>query len=211
MFSPSIFSLASDLKRVIGQALCLESTSMDHVNNFLKEEPIIKMLTGGDVTKVPLYRWRHIRDYTLRIDDGRFGCPCLCLAIDDEPEEVGNLREQVKHELLEYMIRSERVISAGPLYLPTQVKDDPSSLPMGDLILFNAQNRTHALEFANGLPSAQEGLYKHMRVHFYNSLDVTGKFVSEDPLRNAPGGQMKEALEYWGYPVADDQTPWLNC
>jgi hypothetical protein len=53
-------------------------------------------------------------------------------------------------------------------------------------------------------------LYKDLRVNFYNSLDITGKFVSEDPLRDAPCGQMKEALEYWGYPTADDQTPWLN-
>lgn len=71
-------------------------------------------------------------------------------------------------------------------------------------------DRDAAIEFAEDMPSAMNGLYKDMRVHFYNQLDITGKYVAEDPLRDAPCGQMKEALEYWGYPVADDQTPWLN-
>jgi uncharacterized protein YciI len=204
------FSLSSDLRRVIGHAICLESTKLEYVRELLSTEPIIKMFTGGDLTNIPLYRWRHIRDYTLRIDDGRFGFPCMCLGLDDEPEEVGNLREEQRANVLEYMIRSERVIAAGPLYLPTEFKDDPSSIPMGDLVLFNAKDRDDAIKFAEGLPSAEEGLYESMRVHFYNQLDITGKFVSEDPLRDAPCEDMKEALEYWGYPTADDQTPWLN-
>lgn len=203
-------SLSSDLKRAIGHAMCLESTKVEYVQDLLRREPIIHKLTGGDISNIPLYRWRHIRDYSLRIDDGRFGYPCLCMALDDDPENVGNLRSEVQNEMLEYMIRSERVIAAGPLHLPTEFKGDPSSLPVGEWMLFNAENRVHAIEFVENLPAAQEGLYKNLRVHFYNSLDVTGKFVSEDPLRDAPGAQMKEALEYWGYPVADDQTPWLN-
>jgi hypothetical protein len=149
----------------------------------------------------------------LRIDDGRFGYPCLCLALDGEPEQLssaGSLRSEVQKEMLEYLIRSERVIAAGPLHMPTEFKDDPSSLPVGDFVLFNAENRKHAVDFAESLPGAEEGLYGDLRVHFYNSLDVTGKFVSEDPLRDAPCGQMKEAMEVWGYPVEDDQTPWLN-
>ena len=190
--------------------MILESTELSHVQDLLSREPIIQMLTGGKLEKIPLYRWRHIRDYTLRIDDGRFGYPCMCLAMDDEPEKVGNLREELKNDQLEYLIRSERVIAAGPLHLPTQVKDDPSSIPLGDLILFNAENRDHAVDFCENLPAAQEGLYRDLRVHFYNNLDITGKFVSEDPLRDAPCSQMKEALEVWGYPVADSQTPWLN-
>jgi hypothetical protein len=47
-------------------------------------------------------------------------------------------------------------------------------------------------------------------VHFYNNLDVTGKFVSEDDLQENPCTDLKEAMEVWGYPVHDDQTPWLN-
>lgn len=193
--------------------MCLESTQLDYVQDLLRREPIVQMLTGGDISHIPLYRWRHIRDYSLRIDDGRFGYPCLCLALDNEPEQLGGssgLRNEIQKETLEYLIRSERVIAAGPLHLPTEFKDDPSSLAMGDLILFNAESREHAIEFAENLPGSQEGLYSDLRVHFYNSLDVTGKFVSEDPLRDAPTAQMKEAMEYWGYPVADDQTPWLN-
>lgn len=112
--------------------MCLESTDIKHVQDLLRKEPIIQMLTGdGDLTNIPLYRWRHIRDYSLRIDDGRFGYPCMCLAMDHDPEEVGNLRDELRDDMLEYLIRSERVIAAGPLHLPTELKDDPSSIPVG--------------------------------------------------------------------------------
>jgi len=190
--------------------MCVESKELNDVQDFLSNEPIVQMFTEGDLTDIPLYRWRHIRDYSLRIDDGRFGYPCMILAMDDDPEQVGNLRDEIKKDVLEYLIRSERVIATGPLHLPTEFKDDPSSSAVGDLVLFNAKGREDAIEFAENLPSAQEGLYKSMRVHFYNTLDITGKFVSEDPLRDAPCSDMKEAMEYWGYPVADDQTPHLN-
>lgn len=204
-------SLSSDLRRLIGHAVCLESSALEHVHEFLAEEPLSRMLTGGDISKIPLYRWRHIRDYTLRIDDGRNGFPCMCVGMDYPAEEVGNdLRESVKKDMLEYMIRSERIIAAGPLHLPTEFKDDPSSLPVGDLILFNAPDRADAIDFIENMPAAQAGLYESLRVHFYNTLDITGKFVSEDPLRDAPCGDLKEAMEYWGYPVQDEQTPWLN-
>lgn len=202
--------MASDLQRIVGHALILESPHISHVQDMLREEPTLKMLNGGDITNVPLFRWRHIRDYTLRIDDGRFGFPCMLIALDEDPEIVGNTREETKDDVLKYMIQSKKVIAAGPLHMPTEFKDDPSSLAVGDFILFNAKDREDAIAFCEDLPSAVEGLYKEMRVHFYNNLDITGKFVSEDPMRDAPGGQMKEAMEYWGYPVSDDETPWLN-
>jgi len=202
--------LASDLRRIVGNLMIMESTDLKYVNEMLEEEPNLVDLNGGDISKIQLYRWRQIRDYTLRIDDGRFGFPCMLVALDDDPENVGNLRADTKKEALEYLIKSERVIAGGPLHLPTEYKDDPSSIPVGDLILFNAKNREDAIQFAEDMPQAVEGLYKEMRVHFYNNLDVTGKFVSEDPLRDAPVHQMQEALEYWGYPVDDEQTPWLN-
>ena len=203
--------------------MCLESTRLDYVQKVLAQDPIVQMLTGGDLTEIPLYRWRHVRDYSLRVDDGRDGYPCLCLALDAEPE-VGSSssrsssstgdsaprRVDVQEAHLEHLMRSERVIAAGPLHLPTEFKDDPSSLAMGDLILFNAKNRDDAIQFTENLPSAAAGLYETMRVYFYNTLDLTGKFVSEDPLRDAPCEEMKEAMEYWGYPVSDEQTPWLN-
>lgn len=195
---------------MIGNAICLETSKLEYAQELLSREPIIQSITGGDLTNIPIYRWRHIRDYSLRQDDGRFGFPCMMLGMDEEPEQVGNMRDEVLEGNLEYLIKSERVIAAGPLHLPTEFKDDPSSIPVGDFILFNAKNRDEAVTFAENLPSAQDGLYKDLRVNFYNSLDITGKFVSEDPLRDAPCGQMKEALEYWGYPTADDQTPWLN-
>jgi len=120
--------------------MCLESTEVRYVKELLFEEPIVKMLTttggGGNddddddrLSKIPIYRWRHIRDYSLRQDDGRFGYPCMCLALDEDPEQVGDLRKQVRDDTLEYLIRSERVIAAGPLHLLTELKDDPSSIP----------------------------------------------------------------------------------
>lgn len=111
--------------------MCLESTDLGQVRELLSNDPIVQMLTGGDLTNIPMYRWRHIRDYSLRIDDGRFGYPCMCLALDREPEVVGNLRGEVREDMFEYLIRSERVIAAGPLHLPTELKDDPSSIPVG--------------------------------------------------------------------------------
>ena len=210
MKSSFTVSLASDLQRVIGTLMVLESNELKHVQEMLREEPNLVDLNGGDISKVQLYRWRQIRDYTLRIDDGRFGYPCMMIGLDDDPLSVFNTREETKKAMLEYMIKSERVIAGGPLHLPTEFKDDPSSSPVGDLILFNAKSREDAIAFAEAMPSSVNGLYKDLRVHFYNNLDITGKFVSEDPLRDAPGKQMKEALEYWGYPVDDEQTPWLN-
>lgn len=206
----SLSILSSDLRRMVGSLMVLESSELKYVHSMLREEPSLLDLNGGDISQVQLYRWRQIRDYTLRIDDGRFGYPCMMIGLDDEPENVGNIRQETKAAVLEYMIKSERVIAGGPLHLPTEFKDDPSSIPVGDLILFNAKDRDHAIQFAEEMPSSLKGLYKDLRVHFYNNLDVTGKFVSEDPMRDAPGYQMREALEYWGYPVDDAQTPWLN-
>jgi uncharacterized protein YciI len=205
------FSLSSDVRRVIGQVICMESTKLEYVQEFMKTEPLIQWFTGGDISEIPLYRWRHYRDYTLRQDDGRFGTPCMALSFDHDAEEgIGDLRGQSYKNHLEYLIKSERVICAGSLHLPTQFKDDPSSLAVGDIVMFNAIDRDAAIEFAESDPRAQEGLYKSIQVHFYNNLDVTGKFVSEDELRDSPGADMKEAMEIWGYPVQDDHTPWLN-
>jgi uncharacterized protein YciI len=206
-------SLASDLKRIVGHCMVMESPDVKHVKELMREEPILRSLTddGERIDEVPLYRWRHIRDYTLRQDDGRFGFPCMMVGLDNDPEEIGNdVRAESEKAVLEYLIKSQKVIAAGPLYLPTEFKDDPSSIAVGDLVMFNAKDREDAINFVENMPSSQNGLYKNLRVQFYNNLDVTGKFVSEDPNRDAPGYQMKEAMEYWGYPVEDEQTPWLN-
>lgn len=203
--------LSADLKRAVGHVFCTESAALESAKELLSEEPVLKSLTGGDLSDVPLYRWRHIRDYSLRIDDGRFGCPVMLVAMDHEPEEVGNLRAETWDNQLEALIRSEKIIAAGALHMPTELKDDEASqMAVGDLIFFNAKDREAAIEFAESLPNSQAGLYKNMKIHFYNQLDTTGKFVSEDPLRDSPGDQMKEAMKYWGYPVEDEETPWLN-
>lgn len=223
--------------------MCLESTELHYVQDVLRNDPIIRMLLLGhdhsndaytgshqsgavksgsqnnedetqlDISSIPIYRWRHIRDHSLRIDDGRDGYPCMCFALDEKNIDLAQtqqLRQDTQHEYLETLIRSERVIAAGPLHVPTITKDDPSSIAIGDFILFNAKDRDDAVSFCENLPTAMVGLYDSMRVHFYNTLDISGKFVSEDPLRDAPCEEMKEAMEYWGYPVSDEQTPWIN-
>jgi len=203
--------LSTDLLRIVGHALILESPDIRHVREMLEEEPILNMLNGGDLNGISLFRWRHIRDYTLRRDDGRNGYPCMMMGVDEDSNmESKQIRDETKNAFMEYLIKSERIIAAGPLHLPTEIKDDPSSIAMGDFILFNAKSREDAIEFVEEMPTAEQGLYKDLRVQFYNTLDITGKFVSEDPMRDAPNGQMKDAMEVWGYPVRDDQTPWLN-
>lgn len=61
LLDPFSRSLSSDLRRLIGHATCLESTALNHVQDFLSQEPLARMLSGGDTSKIPLYRWRHIR------------------------------------------------------------------------------------------------------------------------------------------------------
>lgn len=206
--------LSSDLQRVVGHAMILDSSDIKYVREMLQEEPILHMFNGGDLSKIQLFRWRHIRDYTLRRDDGRDGYPCMMMGIDHDPEtdnESQQIRAETKNAFMEYLIKSERIIAAGPLHMPTEIKDDPSSIATGDFILFNAKDRDHAIQFVEDMPPSIAGLYKDLRIHFFNALDVTGKFVSEDPMRDAPNAQLKEAMEVWGYPVHDNQTPWLNC
>lgn len=206
LFSRQI--LSSDLQRVIGQVMCLESTELKYVKEALQNEPLVQYFTSGDLSDIPIYRWRHIRDYTLRQDDGRFGHPVMLLALDEDG--TGELRQETNLTHLEHLIRSERVIATGPLHRCTESKDDPSSTAVGDLLFYNAVDREAGIKFAEDLPRAKAGLYESMQVHFYNNLDVTGKFVADNRFEDEPITDMKEAMDIWGYPTGDDQTPWIN-
>jgi len=209
--------LSSDLQRTIGHAMCIDSPTIHHCREALSRDPIIRSLLGVDsdgecdVSSIPLYRWRQIRDHTLRRDDGRDGLPTMALAFDRPEAMSDGLREEIFTDHLEYLIRSERIIAGGPLHVATEEKTDPASVAVGTLLLFNAANRDHAVEFVENDPASLVGLYGTVTVHRYNNLDVTGKFVSENlyfPKQNTY--QMKEAMEHWGYPVNDRQTKWLN-
>lgn len=210
--------LSSDLQRTVGHAMCIDSPTIEDCRDALSNDPIVRSLLGVDPTSgvcdasaVPLYRWRQIRDHTLRRDDGRDGLPNMVMAFD-RPEAISDgLRDEVWEDHLEYLIRIERVISAGPLHVATPDKTDAKSIAMGTLLFFNAVDRADAINFVESDPAANAGLYATITVHRFNSLDVTGKFVSENlyfPGQNTY--QMKEAMEYWGYPVDDLQTRWLN-
>lgn len=209
--------LSTDLQRTVGHAMCIDSPSLEHCREALSRDPIIRSILGVDddghcdVSPVALYRWRHIRDHTLRIDDGRYGVPNILLAMDRPGTEAAAVRAGTSNDHLEYLIRSERVIAAGPLHVATEDKADEDSVAVGTLMMVNGKNRDDAVKFVEKDPAAMAGLYETMRVHRFNSLDVTGKFVSENlyfPKQNTY--QMKEAMEYWGYPVDDDQTKWVN-
>jgi len=210
--------LSSDLQRTIGHVMCVDSSTIDDCREALSRDPIIRSLLGTDnkngecdVSSIPLYRWRQIRDHTLRRDDGRDGRPNMLLAFDRKEAMSDGVREEVTNDHLEYLIRSERIIAAGPLHVATAEKTDPKSIPIGTLLFFNSPDRDEAIDFVQNDPAAMAGLYETMSVHRFNNLDVTGKFVSENlyfPKQNTY--QMKEAMEYWGYPVEDQQTKWLN-
>ena len=211
-------SLSSCASRPIGHILILESTDLSHIKSFLATDPIVQRL-GCSVEDIPLYRWRHIKDYTLRMDDGRDGYPNVLIQMDRPAEELGgsDIRSETEKAKLEYMIRRRKVIAAGPLHLPTELKDDPSSLPAGDIIFFNAMDRDEAVEFAENDPAAMAGLYETMRVHKYNTLDITGKFISKN-LHTLEGDDkiinrhliLKDEMRAEGFPVDDEQTPWFN-
>ncbi|KAL7551467.1 hypothetical protein ACHAWF_014648, partial [Thalassiosira exigua] len=208
--------LSSDLRRAVGHAMCIDSPTLDDCREALSRDPLVRSLLGAkpgeecDASSVPLYRWRQIRDHTLRRDDGRDGLPTMMVAFDRPEAAADGLREETFYDHLEYLIRSERVIAAGPLHLATEEKADPKSIPVGSMILFNAKDRDDAVDFTEGDPAARAGLYETVTVHRYNSLDVTGKFVSENLYVRGSTYQMKEAMEHWGYPVDDLQTKWLN-
>lgn len=209
--------------------MCLDSNELEYAQDFLSKEPTIQSLTdgSGDLSNIAIYRWRHIKDHTLRQDSGRFGKPTMLISLhhgekEDEPALSKNEKDELlttraKHyrDHLEYLIRSERVIMAGPLHVCTKEKNDKNSLPVGDLIIFNSGSREEAIEFAENDPLAlNAGLYGTMRIHNFNDLDVTGKFISEDrfqdPDHKSLHMEMQEALKFWGYPVEDTQTKWLN-
>ena len=198
--------------------MCIDSPTIEDCREALSRDPIIQSLLGVDpntgkcdVSSIPLYRWRQIRDHTLRRDDGRDGLPNMVIAFDRKEAMSDGVREEITNDHLEYLIRSERVIAAGPLHVATPEKTDPTSIPMGTLLFFNAADREDAIDFVENDPAALAGLYESIYVHRFNNLDVTGKFVSENlyfPKQNTY--QMKEAMEHWGYPVNDQQTKWLN-
>ena len=79
--------------------MVIDSPTIDHCREALSRDPIIRSLVGVDedgqcdVSSVPLYRWRQIRDHTLRMDEGRDGLPTMLLAFDRPEAMSDGLRE----------------------------------------------------------------------------------------------------------------------
>lgn len=225
--------LSSDLKSHIGHALCIDSNTRESAEEFLRNDPIIQSIAGkssSDILEnISIFRWRHLKDYSLRQDDGRSGLPTMIIGLHNPPVTSSSTnaksklptkkwqaeREGAYDDHLKYLIQSDLVSQAGPLHVGTSDKNDPKSVPIGDLIIINAENRKHAIEFAENDPLALAGLYQTLKVHRFNDLDVTGKFVVDNVYLQMCNGknthlEMKEALQYWGYPISDKQTKWIN-
>ena len=95
------------------------------------------------------------------------------------------------------------------MYVFTPDKNDTDISLVGNLITFNAMKQEEDIEFAENYASAQDRFHDTMRLHNFNILDISGKFGVQNRY-NDDIDEMKEALDYWGYPVHDTQTPWIN-
>ena len=233
-----MLSLSSDRAQTVGHAICIDSNTVGHARELLSREPILQVLTcsdavdltdpifripptdddevaepsplpPADLSKVKLFRWRHIKDHTSRQDDGLGEMtPTLILSLDRMNQE--ELRAATNRSHVEYLIDSERIVMAGPLHVCTEKKDDPKSAAVGNLMIVNAHDRDHAIEFAENDPCALSGLYDKIRVHDFNTLDISGKFVMRNKFNPDERDIVKDAMEAWGYPVEDSQTQWIN-
>eukprot|EP00591_Stephanopyxis_turris_P007363 CAMPEP_0195507384 /NCGR_PEP_ID=MMETSP0794_2-20130614/845_1 /TAXON_ID=515487 /ORGANISM="Stephanopyxis turris, Strain CCMP 815" /LENGTH=318 /DNA_ID=CAMNT_0040634045 /DNA_START=322 /DNA_END=1278 /DNA_ORIENTATION=+ len=202
--------LSTDKQLQIGHAICIDSNTVAQAQELLSREPIIQSLTGGDIGSIPFYRWRHIKDHSLRQDDGRFGTPYIMINEDRTDELVAGLREELSTDHIAYLIKSKKTIMAGPLHKLTESKSDPASTAVGSIVIANAKDRAAAVSFAENDPFAKAGLYNSMRVHVFNHLDVSGKFVTPNIYDEGEADEVKEAMQVWGYPVEDRQTKWIN-
>lgn len=93
---------------------------------------------------------------------------------------------------------------AGPLH---NLENDDDAI--GNLVMFNAKDRMDAVSFAEDDPCALAGLYKSLRVHRYNTADISGKCIAVDRY-STTADPLWEEMENEGYAVYDYQTPWLR-
>eukprot|EP00957_Ditylum_brightwellii_P080148 6096029-Ditylum_brightwellii.AAC.1 len=89
------------------------------------------------------------------MDDIRGGTSTLLLMLnhsEDGGDEGHPLQSEKKEAHLEYLICSKCVIAAETLHKPTATKEDPSSISVGDLVLFNSPSHDDAVDFAENYP-----------------------------------------------------------
>lgn len=227
----------------IGHAICIDSNSLSYAQEVLSKEPILQALTNADddvffeddiltlpsplstttkasarpdadLSKVKLFRWRHIKDHSLRQDDGMLDMtPWLIIALDRPDQE--ELRSATNRSHIEYLIDSERIVMAGPLYTTTTTTtsstnegvSSTATAAVGNLMIVNAFDRDHAIQFAENDPCALVGLYESIRVHEYNTIDISGKFVT---VQIGDQDKVRRVMKSWGYPLNEDQTAWIN-
>jgi len=172
--------LSDDLRTEVGNVVCIDAKTVEDARAFAEEEPLSVYLSGGNnrgPEGTKLYRWGRVRDYDLRADDGRNGFPTMAFCWDKK-KGVEGLRPATRKAHLEYLIDSERIIAAGPLFETTG--DGADGGPVGSLVLFNSKSAEDAANFCANDPYALAGLFDDVRISYHNTVDVSGKFFTPD-------------------------------
>jgi len=131
--------------------------------------------------------------------------PYLAWCID-KTEGVSGLRKETRSEHLNYLKRSGRVISAGPLFEVSE-SDSP---PIGSLVLLNARSLEDAESFVSSDPYNVAGLFDEVTVRRYNIADVSGKHGIKSKFEPDCIDPVEYEIEAEGEGKYDvDKTPWL--
>lgn len=217
----------------IGNIICFNAVTAEDALAYLAKEPIVRYLMKDAKNeesiidelkdKKVLYKWRHVKEAKLRQDDGRFGLPTAMIGLDDikapsSSLESRKIRAEHAKSHYEYLIRSERVIAAGPL-LPYDFNHDDDDdkgnsmeihAGIGDLVFFNSKSLRDGALFAEEDPLSLQGLYESLQVCRYNTIDISGKHVALDKFSTENDDVVFNEMEEEGYPVYDYQTPWIR-
>jgi uncharacterized protein YciI len=210
---PILMALTNELERDIDSSEVIfeiPKTSPDDENHKAR-------YPRADVSNIGFFRWKHIKHYSLRQDDGmsspdnEYMTPTLIISFDHDPsKEIADLRANTNTSHVEYLMESEQVVMGGPFHQVMGDGEAESATAVGNIMVVNTPGREHAIRFAEDDPCAKVGLYQTIRIHDFNNLDVTGKYVLQNKLHPNEFDHVKDAMDQWGYPVGDDLTAWLN-
>ena len=135
----------------------------------------------------------------------------VCL---DKVDGVEGLRKKTRESHLEYLERSGRVISAGPLFPVDSESSEPA--PLGSLVFINAVDVNEALEFSSSDPYNEAGLFSSVSTFRYNKADVSGKHqatnIYDPDAIDAVSYKLQlesEMVEGAAGKYDEDKTPWL--
>jgi hypothetical protein len=127
---------------------------------------------------------------------------------EDKEEGVEGLRGRTREEHLEYLMKSGRVVAAGPIFEIKEEEEEEMGEPKGSLVVMNARSMEDAEEFVKNDPYNKAGLFENVMVRRINEADVSGKFG----IANKYEPEYRDPVEYeleeeGGYDM--EKTPWL--